>query len=84
MTHPSISDVRVRAERLLGDFEYYAANVLKIRSKAGGLVPLDLNRAQRIVHTRIETQRHETGRVRAVILKARQPGISTYVEGRLF
>jgi hypothetical protein len=84
MTHPSISDVRVRAERLLGDFEYYAANVLKIRSKAGGLVPLNLNRAQRIVHARIEAQRHETGRVRALILKARQPGISTYVEGRLF
>ncbi len=26
----------------------------------------------------------ETGRVRALILKARQPGVSTYVEGRYF
>ncbi len=32
----------------------------------------------------MEAQKVETGRVRALILKARQPGVSTYVEGRYF
>ncbi len=39
-----------------------------------------LNPIQRTVHDRIEAQIAETGQVRALILKARQPGISTYVE----
>lgn len=79
-----MQDVRSRAERLLVDFPYYAENVLKIRPKAGGLVPFRLNRIQRSVHDRLEDQLRRTGRVRALILKARQPGISTYVEGRYF
>jgi hypothetical protein len=76
--------MRGRAERLLCDFPYYAEHCLKIRPKAGGLVPLRLNRVQRMVHDRLEEQVRETGRVRALILKARQPGVSTYVEGRYF
>ncbi len=79
-----IHDVRGRAERLLTDFPYYAEHCLTIRSKAGGLVPLRLNRIQRTVHDRLEEQVRQTGRVRALILKARQPGISTYVEARFF
>ena len=76
--------MRDRAERLLTDFPYYAEHCLKIRPKVGGLVPLVLNPIQRTVHDSIEAQLAETGRVRALILKARQPGISTYVEGRYF
>ena len=79
-----LMSMRGRAERLLTDFPYYAENCLKIRPKAGGLVPLRLNRIQRVVHDRLEEQVREIGRVRALILKARQPGVSTYVEGRYF
>ena len=79
-----VRDVRGCAERLLTDFPFYAEHCLKIRPKAGGLVPLRLNRVQRTVHDRLEEQVRETGRVRALILKARQPGVSTYVEGRYF
>ena len=79
-----VQAVRGRAERLLEDFPYYAAHVLKIRPKAGGLVPLALNRVQIEVHERLEAQLRDAGRVRALILKARQPGVSTYVEGRFF
>ena len=42
-----------------------------------------LNRAQRHVHALLEEQRAKTGRVRAIILKGRQQGCSTYVGGRL-
>jgi hypothetical protein len=43
---------------------------------------LEFNQAQRIVHEKISRQRQETGRVRAVILKARQEGVSTYTAAR--
>jgi hypothetical protein len=76
--------LRDRAQRLLSDFPYFAEHCLKIRPKAGGLIPLELNRIQESVHGLLERQRRETGRVRAMILKARQPGVSTYVEARFF
>ena len=41
-----LAAVRERAERLLTDFRYYGEHCLKIRPKAGGLVPLMLNRVQ--------------------------------------
>ena len=66
------------------DFALYARSCLKIRTKDAGIARLDLNRSQRMVHERISRQRREQGRVRAVILKARQQGVSTYVAGRFY
>ena len=43
-----------------------------------------LNRAQLYIHDRLEAQRVATGKVRAVILKGRQQGCSTYVQARYF
>ncbi len=79
-------DARQKAtlQRLKDDFLHYAPKCLKIRPKAGGLIPLELNRVQRIIHDRLEQQLAQTGRVRALILKMRQPGCSTLVEGRFF
>lgn len=70
--------------RLKNDFPHYAAKCLKIRSKAGEIVPLLLNRAQQHIHERLEDQRKATGKVRALILKGRQQGCSTYVGGRFY
>lgn len=70
--------------RLATDFEFYALNCLHIRPKVGKVAPLRLNSAQRLIHRKIEAQLAETGRVRAVILKGRQQGCSTYVEGRFY
>ena len=50
--------------------------------KTAGLQPFKLNSAQEYIHEQIEKQRKETGKVRALILKGRQQGASTYVEGR--
>jgi hypothetical protein len=71
-------------QRLKDDLPHYAATCLTIRSKAGRLVPLELNDVQRFIHARLEKQRRETGRVRALVLKARQPGVSTYVAARFY
>lgn len=72
------------AERLDTDLEYFAEHYLKIRPKAGGLVPFKFNPVQRKLHQIIEEQRAKTGMVRIVVLKARQEGVSTYVAGRYY
>ena len=67
------------------DYELFAKEQIKIRPKdvTQGLVPFAFNEAQSRIHAKIETQRKETGKVRAIILKARQQGISTYCTGRV-
>ncbi len=70
--------------RLASDFEAYAKACLRIRTKAGAIAPLTLNRSQRHVHDRLEAQIKSRGRVRALILKGRQVGISTYVGARFY
>src|SRR5688572_2672121 len=72
-----------RATRLRTDLEYFA-QVLKIRPKSGQVAPLTLNPAQLKLHHIIEEQRAKTGRVRVIVLKARQLGVSTYVAARLY
>ena len=71
-------------QTLRDDFPLYAGECLKIRAKSGKIVPLGLNRAQRYVHERLEEQRSKTGRVRALLLKARQQGFSTYIGARFY
>lgn len=73
-----------RLRRLREDFPLYASACLKIKTKSGALVPFQLNKAQQHVHERLEEQRARTGKVRALILKARQQGFSTYVGGRFY
>lgn len=81
----SLSD-RERAirRRLRDDFLHYAGKCLRIRSKSGAIVPLSLNKAQTYLHERLEQQKAETGKVRALVLKGRQQGVSTYFGGRFY
>jgi hypothetical protein len=76
-------EVEIR-RKLRDDFQHYASRCLNIRTKAGKVERLDLNAAQRLIHEKIEEQRAKTGKVRAIILKGRQQGCSTYVEGRFY
>ena len=74
---------QAKVQRLRDDFEFFARNVLRIRTKSGEIKPFVLNRAQRYVHQRLEAQRRK-GKVRAIILKGRQLGASTYIQGRFY
>ena len=74
---------RIR-QRLKDDFAHYAPRCLSIRRKDGAVARLALNRAQAHLHVELERQRHETGRVRAFVLKGRQQGASTYIGARFF
>lgn len=66
-------------KRLLDDFEFYARHCIKIRTKQGKIAPLVLNRVQRRFLDRILDQWQRTGKVRMVVLKARQQGLSTVI-----
>jgi hypothetical protein len=70
---------------LATDFGLFAPRILKILPKEGGpSVPLRMNAAQVHLHRKVEQQRADTGRVRAIVLKGRQQGISTYTERRYY
>src|SRR6185295_8691032 len=71
-------------QRLKNDFQHYALKCLKIRSESGQIVPFELNKAQKYIHQRLEQQKEEHKVVRAVLLKGRQQGSSTYVGGRFY
>ena len=68
------------------DFSLFAEEQIQVITKdaSQGFVKFKLNEAQRIVTEKLEEQQRETGKVRAIILKSRQQGISTYCAGRVF
>jgi len=70
--------------RFKRDFWSYAQLCLKLRNKDARVVPFEPWEAQRIVHDALSKQLKENGKIRAIILKARQEGISTYVAARFF
>jgi len=74
--------------RLYDDFEYYAPRALKIRPKdpqpGKGIVPLKLNTAQQIFQETVRRQKASNGRIRVIVLKGRQQGLSTLIEGMLY
>lgn len=69
---------------LLADDELYCARNLKIRDKNGSIRPFIWNNAQRILHQQVEAQLSHSGWVRALVLKGRQQGCSTWVGARFF
>lgn len=71
--------LRARADLLI-----HVAFCAKVKDKAARIVPFRLNRAQRHVHEKLEEQKAATGKVRALILKGRQQGISTYIGERFY
>ena len=77
---------RNQREAYRNDFKSFAEDNIKIITKnvSQGFVPFEFNDAQNLINEKIEEQRAKTGRVRAIILKARQQGISTYCAARVF
>jgi hypothetical protein len=76
-------EIRIR-QKLKDDFYHFSSKCLKIRTKAGKVLPFEMNKAQRYIHEKLEEQRQKTGKIRAIILKGRQQGASTYIEGRFY
>lgn len=66
------------------DFLHYAPRALRIKTKSGEIRPFALNGAQAYIHHRLEQQLATVGKVRANLLKGRQQGASTLVQGRFY
>lgn len=65
------------------NFDYYAPRALKVLPKGTSVVPFVMNKSQQFVHDHLEDQMARKGRIRALVVKGRQQGMSTYAEGRL-
>lgn len=74
----SPAEQRLR-ESLAADFEKYCNGFVKIRTKSGQTLPFRLNTVQKALLAKIKDQYDRTGKVRLVVLKARQQGLSTFV-----
>lgn len=82
MTDPSIQAVH---DRLTNDLDFFCRHApLIVKDKQGQFVNFKLNKAQRYAHDRLEDQRRRKGWVRALILKGRQQGMSTYINARFY
>ena len=64
-------------ELILDDRRLYFETCLQIRTKGEGVQPLKLNTSQLIVDQACEDMLAEEGLVRLMVLKGRQPGVST-------
>lgn len=73
-----------RVVSVLKSLPDFASHFLKIRTKSGKIKDFAFNKAQNYIHSRLEQQLTKTGKVRALILKGRQQGCSTYVQARFF
>lgn len=75
----------LKLQRYRQDLMAYGPDCLKVKTKeVGPLRPLVFNKAQRYIHSKLEEQRRAISMVRAIILKGRQQGSSTYVGARYY
>lgn len=75
---------QVARKRLRDDFKFYSRHCVKIRTKKGEIRNLELNTVQQKLNDIVEKQYEAEGKVRVIILKARQQGLSTYTSGYLY
>lgn len=73
---------RLREYRI--DMPRHARECLKVITKEAMLRPLALNKPQLTIHKKLEEQRAEHGLVRAIVLKGRKQGASTYIGARFY
>lgn len=69
---------------LRNDFPTYAKHCVRIRTKEGETKAFVLNTVQQKLNAIVERQYAATGKVRIVILKARQQGLSTYTSAWIY
>lgn len=74
----------VKLQRLKDDLVYFARNFLIIKTKNDGKMLFNLNDVQLDFHNKIQNRKKEGKPCKFVVVKARQLGLSTYIEARLF
>lgn len=80
-----VSAYEATDRKMREDLRHYCAKLVRIQPKSGGEpIPFKWNAAQVELHKKLERQLDARGLVRAIILKARRLGISTYVGARFY
>lgn len=73
-----------KIQEILKDFYRYCEVNLRIRTKSGEIVKLEPNYIQRIIIEKVLQKLENQEPIRFIILKARQQGVSTIVEGLIY
>lgn len=77
-----------KAEKIGGELfsnaEMYCSHLLKIQTKEGEMESLEYNEPQKRLHEMVEEMQRKGKPVRIICLKARQQGISTYIQSQIF
>jgi hypothetical protein len=71
-------------EKLKIDFPFFCEHCLKIKTKDATLEPFVLNEAQQYFYKKLKEQLTKKGKVRLVIVKGRQQGLSTVIQALYF
>jgi len=88
MDDPKLNSTKHQADidsfclQCMVDYEYFAHSCLKIKTKTEGLQPLVFNKAQLYLDHVVKEMERKHGMVRCVVVKGRQQGLSTWIEGR--
>lgn len=83
-TEQRVEALRAKVAHLKGSFPTWSAKCYTILDKDRNEVPLVLNYVQRAVYAAERVEMKAKGRVRQLILKGRQGGLTTYEEARNF
>lgn len=75
---------RMKLIAIRDSLPYFARNFLQIKTKDAKIVPLVFNQSQIYFHKKCESMIKRIGKVRILVVKGRQSGISTYVAGRFY
>lgn len=70
--------------KVKNDFKWYTENFLRIRAKNAQIVPFKLNNAQNLVNELMKKDLKNGKPLRYIVLKARQMGLSTLFEAKIF
>lgn len=73
-----------KLKAIKNSLSYFSRNFLKIKTKDARIIPLVMNQSQVYFHGECERMLKETGKVRVLVVKGRQSGISTYVAARFY
>lgn len=87
MKKPNLTNEQLKqiiAYKITNDFSYFSEEFLKIRTKDARIAPLKFNEAQKELERVIKEQIKKTKKVRIIILKGRQQGLSTAVGAYLY
>ena len=69
-----------KMKEIRDDFDRYCKGNLKIKTKSGDIIPLELKPIQRIIADMVIDDLKNERPIRYIILKARQEGVSTLIE----